>query len=58
MYSESHDVIDSAVYSKEEGEKLYANETRFWDKTRSLGTIWVSRNWDNYVLPCSTTISR
>ena len=41
-YAESHDVIDSAVYSKVEGEKLYANETRFWNKTRSLGTIWVS----------------
>ena len=47
-YSESHDVIDSAVYSKESREKVYANETRFWDKTRSLGTIWVSKNWDNY----------
>lgn len=41
-YSETHDVIDSAVYSREEREKLYANDTRFWDKTRSLGTIWVS----------------
>ena len=41
-YSQSHDVIDSAVYSKADGEKVYANATRFWEKTRMLGTIWVS----------------
>ena len=44
-YSQSHDVIDSAVYSKLEQKKLFANDTLFWNKTRSLGTIWVRQDY-------------
>ncbi len=41
VYSDTHDVLDNEVYSKDDEAKLYSGDAEFWRTTRELRTIWV-----------------
>ncbi|XP_059094082.1 glycerophosphocholine choline phosphodiesterase ENPP6-like isoform X1 [Tigriopus californicus] len=41
MYTENHNVLNSeSVFSVELNRTIFRNETQFWSKTKSIGTIW------------------
>lgn len=41
VYAETHNVLDSVVFDKQEGRNIFRNESGFWNSTRDIGTIWV-----------------
>lgn len=44
VYTENHNVLNSdSIFSVKMNRTIFRNETEFWAKTRSIGTIWVGQ---------------